>query len=316
MTLESKAQDIPILLICFNRPDKLRKVVSQLGLVQPKRIFVHFDGPRNADDEACIEAGFAIVKEIDWTKDKIVLVQTENLGCGRAVYSAVSWFFEHVEFGLILEDDVIVHPKFFEILNIYFSLNISFTLAGISGFNRVPTRFLREPSATFYRSIYAQSIAWGTRREAWKGFSLEPRIWQTGFESEILKRLGNRDFQRFWRILLTRQLQTRKLDTWDVQWQAYNWKMNRRFAITTENFASHIGFGQSATHAVSPDIPKWHPTMRTNIEVPQQFVMPSLEVDTSADNWSNTHFYPITKFSRLHLYLSLCKKKFLKVFTS
>ena len=42
-----------------------------------------------------------------------MLFREENLGCGKAVSSALTWFFDHVEQGIILEDDCIPLRKEF-----------------------------------------------------------------------------------------------------------------------------------------------------------------------------------------------------------
>ena len=41
------------------------------------------------------------------------LFSDKNLGCKKGVSKAVSWFFEHEEQGIILEDDCVPHPDFF-----------------------------------------------------------------------------------------------------------------------------------------------------------------------------------------------------------
>ena len=35
------------------------------------------------------------------------------MGCKMAVSSGISWFFEQEEEGIVLEDDIVVHPDFF-----------------------------------------------------------------------------------------------------------------------------------------------------------------------------------------------------------
>jgi hypothetical protein len=42
-----------------------------------------------------------------------VIAREDNLGCGRGPSSAISWFFERVEEGIVLEDDCLPHPTFF-----------------------------------------------------------------------------------------------------------------------------------------------------------------------------------------------------------
>lgn len=311
MSSELSRREIPILLVCFNRPDLLKIVMESLRELQPNRLFVHFDGPRNNSDKIAIEAGTELLNLVDWNVDLSIVKQDRNLGCGLGVFSAVTWFFSNVDYGLIIEDDVLVEPSFLDLLLDYFNSSHSYNLASFSGFNRVPRRKLLEPDASFYRSIYAQSLAWATRKELWEGFNMSNECWEPGFNREILKRLGNKSFQNYWTELLTTQIKPNKLDTWDVQWQAFNWSKRRMFGISTFNYASHIGFGASATHTKSEIVPNWH----QKIDVPRrmsEYSPPRYKHDYLADNWSNTHFYPISVRSRVHLGLSQVKSRIRK----
>jgi hypothetical protein len=203
---------------------------------------------------------------------------------------------------------VVVESTFLDLLCDYFNSSHSYDLASFSGFNRVPRAKLLEPNASFYRSIYAQSLAWATRKELWEGFNMSNECWEPGFNRKILKSLGNKSFQNYWTELLTTQIKPSKLDTWDVQWQAFNWMHHRMFGISTLNYASHIGFGASATHTKSETIPNWHP----KIDLPKKisnYSPPRYAHDYRADNWSNTHFYPISVRSRVHLRLSQVKSR-------
>ena len=53
------------------------------------------------------------MEEVDWDCCVHTLFREQNLGCKLAVSEAINWFFEHVEAGVILEDDCLPHPMFF-----------------------------------------------------------------------------------------------------------------------------------------------------------------------------------------------------------
>ena len=44
----------------------------------------------------------------------LAYISDENLGCKHAVASGISWFFEHENEGIILEDDVVPDTSFFK----------------------------------------------------------------------------------------------------------------------------------------------------------------------------------------------------------
>ena len=106
----------PVLLIIFNRPETTRKVLEAIGRAAPSRLFVAADGPRSGsptDKELCSQALEAVQKGISWKCEVQYKVQEKNLGCGMAPAVAISWFFENVEEGIILEDDCLPADAFF-----------------------------------------------------------------------------------------------------------------------------------------------------------------------------------------------------------
>ena len=106
---------IPILFVIFNRPETTAKVFSAIRKYRPERLFVAADGPRydrEGETERCILAREAALR-IDWPCEINTRLFSQNLGCRRAVSSAVSWFFDAVDEGIILEDDCLPSPDFF-----------------------------------------------------------------------------------------------------------------------------------------------------------------------------------------------------------
>ena len=105
----------PILFLIFNRPDLTKQVFDKIREIKPLHLFIAADGPRGdkyEDQELCRKTK-EIVSLIDWECEIKTLFRDENLGCGRAVSEAISWFFEHVEEGIILEDDCLPSSTFF-----------------------------------------------------------------------------------------------------------------------------------------------------------------------------------------------------------
>ena len=114
----------PILFNVFNRPDCTKRVFDVIKLVKPKYLYVHCDGARernNGDIEKVNEVRKIILDGVDWDCELKILFRDENLGCGLGPSSAITWFFENVDEGIILEDDCLPHPDFFnyctELLN-------------------------------------------------------------------------------------------------------------------------------------------------------------------------------------------------------
>ena len=104
----------PILFLIFNRLDVGKQVFSEIRNVQPKQLFIAADGGRTAEEHLiCAEVRRSVLDMIDWECEVHTNFREENAGCGKNVSEAITWFFEHVEEGIILEDDCLPSPSFF-----------------------------------------------------------------------------------------------------------------------------------------------------------------------------------------------------------
>src|SRR3990172_7673250 len=105
----------PVLIVLFDRPDVTRRLLGALRSAQPQQLFVAADGPRAGhptDVERCRETR-DVIGEVDWPCTVHTLFHETNLGLKSAMISGIDWFFEHVESGIILEDDCLPAPDFF-----------------------------------------------------------------------------------------------------------------------------------------------------------------------------------------------------------
>jgi hypothetical protein len=107
--------DTPILFLIFNRPEFVQLVFNEIKKQQPRHLYVHADGPRinyQSDYEKCKASRKIIEQQVDWDCKLHTLFRDENLGCGRGPASGISWFFNNVKEGIIIEEDCLPHPDF------------------------------------------------------------------------------------------------------------------------------------------------------------------------------------------------------------
>src|SRR5687767_15748163 len=97
----------PVLFLIFNRPDTTARVFEAIRSAKPRNLYIAADGPReNKPGEAAIcKVTREIATKVDWPCEVKTLYRDTNLGCRSAVSSAITWFFQQVEEGIILEDD-------------------------------------------------------------------------------------------------------------------------------------------------------------------------------------------------------------------
>jgi len=106
----------PILFIIFNRLETTKQAFEAIRAAQPTHLFVAADGARTdrvGEAELCREVREYVLNSIDWECEVKTLFRDENLGCGLGPATAISWLFEQVEEGIILEDDCLPHSDFF-----------------------------------------------------------------------------------------------------------------------------------------------------------------------------------------------------------
>jgi hypothetical protein len=113
--MKSAQIDIPVLLIFMVRPEQFSLVFEQVKIARPSKLFLYQDGPRveKPDDIENIKKCRIIAEDIDWDCEVHKFYQEKNVGCDPSEYLAIKWFFEHVNHGIILEDDDIPSQSFF-----------------------------------------------------------------------------------------------------------------------------------------------------------------------------------------------------------
>lgn len=244
----------PVLFIVFNRPDTTARVFEAIRQAKPKQLFVAADGPRpnkDGEKERC-EIVRQIATKVDWDCELRTLFRSENRGCGRGPAEAITWFFENVEQGIILEDDCLPDQSFFwfceELLEYY---KYDERIMHITGNNFQFGEVIGV--ASYYSSIYTHNWGWATWKRAWAKFEYILKDVKIFTTSQSFYDLFSSDSERkFWQKSFS-GLNGENYDVWDIQWQYCIQKNNGISLIPNKNLVSNIGFGQDATHTYDCD---------------------------------------------------------------
>ncbi len=243
----------PILFLVFNRPETTIKVFEEIRKIRPKQLFIAADGyrPDKVGEETLCKEVKSIVSNIDWNCEVHRLFRNENLGCGKAVSSAISWFFENVEEGIILEDDCLPNQSFFnfcqELLIKYRNVE---DIMMISGNNFLNNHIVKNNYESYYFSKYAFIWGWASWRRSWKEYDINI----VKENEKINKNLKNKKEQKYW-LNIFDLVSNKKIDTWDYQWVYTIFKMNRLTIVPNINLVSNIGFGNNSTHTLISGCP-------------------------------------------------------------
>ncbi|MBN2162268.1 MAG: hypothetical protein JXR25_16140 [Pontiellaceae bacterium] len=251
----------PVLFLIFNRPNVSFQVFERIRDVRPQQLFIAADGPRSNnpdDDRLCAEVRQSILGRIDWPCEVQTLFRNENLGCKLAVSSAITWFFEQVEEGIILEDDCLPDPSFFpfceELLDRYRNNE---KIMMISGDNFQPKPRGRHDS--YYFSRYVHIWGWATWRRAWEHYDLSMQKWPAFRDRRKLhdflpKAIAKRRERQFNRA------HSGNISTWDAQWVFACWEAggltiqpNHNLVTNIDAIGTHMKIYDPCTH--SPTVP-------------------------------------------------------------
>lgn len=241
--------DTPILLLIFNRKEPVKQVLHVLRQVKPSRLYVAADGPRASkqnESELCESVRRYVLQSIDWPCEVTTHFQDQNLGCGKHVSQAITWFFQQVEEGIILEDDCIPHPDFFSYCTILlaqyrYHLNI-FTI-GANNFQSKPVG-----DGSYYFSTYGHIWGWATWRRAWRHYQYDLKQYDSASMRKALRHFfpSMQEFDYWWRLFL--MMRETPVDTWDYQWSFCQWYRKGLSIMPNVNLVSNIGYGEDATH--------------------------------------------------------------------
>lgn len=249
------ALHVPVLLIIFNRPETTKRVFDAIRRAKPPRLYIAADGPRSGvetDITRCEEAR-KIVNEVDWDCEVKTLFRQRNLNCGIAPSSAFTWFFEHEEEGIILEDDCLPSQSFFwycqELLERYRNDTRVMHIGG----NNFLCGWQNDENYSYYFSKSGHIWGWATWRRAWKNFDYNIGLYRDLRAQGYFNKYFLNGMEKIYRLRkFDKTIRADKpVDWWDYQWDFARY-INSGLAIVPKvNLVKNIGFGDIATHTTN-----------------------------------------------------------------
>jgi hypothetical protein len=296
----------PILFLIFNRPDLTAEVFSRIREAAPSQLFVAADGPRAAhpEDEKLCQQARDVATRVDWDCEVYTLFRDENLGLKEAVSSAITWFFQHVESGVILEDDCVPHPTFFpycgKLLDRYADDERIVTI-GSNNFQPSSKQY----GCSYYYSAYMHCWGWATWRRAWNLYRGDIPEWPELRSSGWLKGwLGSNAEQEYWTAIFDKVFEG-EIDSWAYPWTFACWREHGLNVVPSVNLVSNVGFDDRATHTKNPEADAAN--LQTEpfsfpIKHPQSTVR-----DYTADRYTSKHHFGIERND--HTWRSLIREQ-------
>ena len=188
---EMKMRKVPVLVLAFNRADHVAKAMESVREYQPERLYLACDGPRDnkeGEKEAVAATRKAMLDAVDWHCEVKTLFRDKNLGCAWAVYGAITWFFEQEEWGIIIEDDIILSQDFYklcEVLLPYYEDDDRIMHINSQNYSYGP---LESSEYRFGKAMYCWG--WASWARAWKMMDMTMSGWPKYRKWKMLKYFG------------------------------------------------------------------------------------------------------------------------------
>ena len=231
------------------------QVFQAIRSAKPPRLYIASDGARQfiEGEEKKVQAvRDYIINNIDWDCHIKTLFRPYNLGCKIAVSSAIDWFFENEEQGIILEDDCLPSQSFFwycdDLLDKYKDNHQIMHIAGMT--------YKETPSYKYSYHFARVGGVWGwaSWRRAWERNELEMVSYPNALEDNVFDDLfiGESEVRDYYLNVFKHAFGNNH--TWDYQW-TYSKIINNSINIMpSTNLVKNIGHGvEGATHTTGPN---------------------------------------------------------------
>lgn len=278
---------VSCLILAFSRLDGVRRLLNSLNPSQIESMYIAIDGPTSDEIEASQVQIMSLVDSYCKTNSiRLVFWQrSENLGVAASIISAIDWFFSNEEFGIILEDDLIVGEDFVEFVVRHKDLlDRNDEILLISG-----NQFDLNAQADTRRNWTSYPLIWG-----WATSKMKWEVMKYGIvysKIPLFRKAFNR-VENFWRVGSLR-VRSRQIDTWDIP-LVYFMLQNRKLClIPDKNLVSNLGNDRFASHTSLDAFPLNQPIEK--LHDPLEISKPSMNQIRKYNSFLESEVFQIKK---------------------
>ena len=238
-------QDRAVLIISYARPSGVRRLLNSCIDARIGIVYISIDGPKDSNIQSLQSTILQVVEDFS---DKLCIYVNQldaNYGVGVGVLKAIDWFFQNVEHGVILEDDLQISASFLPfIFGCLEDDSLARKVKMVSG-----TRVFTSEANGLVASYYPMIWGWGTWKNSWQ-LMREAIIRPKWLE---MKYLFDSEYW-YWRIGAERVLNG-AIDTWDTPLAFEFYSKKWLCAYPPVNLVSNLGFDEFASHTTSQIFP-------------------------------------------------------------
>ena len=249
--------DIPVLLIGYNRPNLLKKRIIEISQMPVRHLYLSIDGgPESHTKEmySVIKSTRKILKNLETLE---IIHHKENLGLVKHITSTITKILTIFNYIIVVEDDIKMSSNFYTNMINGFNFQTNNNITGIiGGFS--PVSIKKFISNKWRISKYCVIWGWGCTAELWSDY-----IYDLGTQELNSNSLSSyswntlkKEQQELW---INRFLKVQKFpySTWDIQLQYLSFKSNFQNIYPVSTLVTNEGFSDYRAVHTKEQKPKW-----------------------------------------------------------
>jgi Glycosyltransferase like family 2 len=238
----------PIAIFVYKRPDHTRRTIE--ALVQcpefaESPLYVFCDGAKKPEDQAAIDETRAVVRLI--VGERATMIEAaQNQGLANSIIAGVSKLLDEFDRVIVLEDDLVVSPRFLSYMNAALETYQNESLVmQVSGYMFPIKEIASQTEAMFLP--FTASWGWGTWRRAWNYFDPNATGWEVLKTDAAMKSRFNLDQAYNYFDMLASQM-SGEIDSWAIRWYWSVFQNNGCVLYPSISHVNNIGIDGSGTH--------------------------------------------------------------------
>lgn len=239
--------DIPTAVVCYNRPYLLQQVIDALRQHGVENLWFFSDGPRDEDDTDAVAQARAVIDTVDWTRQRIVYHE-HNVGQKVAVPFAADSMFNLYEQAIILEDDCIPQPYFFDFMKECLARYAdALDVYGIVGYvPLLPDNVIEQAQYDSFFYPRMGTCGWASWRRAWNCHIERdlPTAHDRAIAAGIDLTKGGTDIPR-----MLAKMREQKRINWSLTWLLEIYERNGYYVYPYESHIENVGFGTGVSQS-------------------------------------------------------------------
>jgi len=237
-------KDIPVALVCYNRPRHTAHVLAALKKHGITNLYVFCDGAKNSADAGAVAATRKLIDAISWTTAKVFKYHI-NRGLAASVVGAVNHVLQFHDRLILLEDDCVPGEYFFDFMNTCLRKYAdNERIFGINGYTvPIPAHLLENHPYDVYFYPRIGSWGWATWKRAWRHYDTDLRkLYDRACRENIDLTQGGADIpSQVQRVL-------KGHDAWTLNWVLATYLNHGCYIYPTTSHIRNIGLDGSGTN--------------------------------------------------------------------